>query len=133
MLIQILRPTSGPHPPTVLLVDDEPDILESLTTYLKATMPDVRVVTAASGEEAMVLLRTEIVDVVVSDLRMPGMDGIDLLKSVANRNPSVRRILITAFQEAGLEERADAAGVEALLHKPFSMSEFRELVSEGLA
>src|SRR5438093_1170981 len=120
MLVEVLRrPPGVAHPPTVLLVDDEPDILEGLRHYLEATMPGTRVLIAPCAEDALPLIEQGEIDVIVSDLRMPGMDGIELLRRVGRQFPKVRKILITAFHEADLDTRAEDAGVGALLRKPF--------------
>ncbi|MEA3190507.1 MAG: hypothetical protein QOD77_1089 [Thermoplasmata archaeon] len=129
MLVEFRRRSDG-GPPTVLLVDDEPDILESLQSYLQATLPGVRILVAANAAAALPLVSQA--DVIVSDLRMPGMDGLELLTRVRRKYPLVRRILITAFQEPSLEDRAAQAGVGAVLRKPFELNEFRETVTEAL-
>lgn len=129
MLVEIRGRADG-GPPTVLLVDDEPDILESLQSYLEATLPGVRILVAANAAAALPLVAKA--DVIVSDLRMPGMDGLELLDRVRRKYPLVRRILITAFQEPSLEDRAALAGVGAVLRKPFELNEFRETVTEAL-
>lgn len=132
MLVELRDRKGPPHPPTVLLVDDEPDILEGLSSYLEATMPGLRILTAPNAEAALVIARKDPVDVVVSDLRMPGMDGLQLLEHIHQRYPLVRRILITAFSEPGLEARAHELGVGAVMRKPFPMQEFRETLGEAL-
>lgn len=67
-------------PPTVLCVDDEPNILASLRRALRA--PDLCILTAGSGTEGLALLRESPIDVVISDMRMPGMTG----RSFSNRS-----------------------------------------------
>lgn len=117
------------HPPTVLVVDDEPDILESLSRYLRITLPGTTILTAPSAEAALPMASADDVDVVVSDVRMPGMDGLAFMRRLA---PGIHRILITAFHEPELEERAADLGVEALLWKPFDMTLLRSVVQRAL-
>lgn len=120
------------HKPTVLLVDDEPDILNSLAHYLRIALPGTLILTAANAEAALPIAKKEEIDVVVSDLKMPGMDGIELLRKLRGCFPKMRRILITAFHEPELEQRAADAGVGTLLWKPFEMAELRTVVGRAL-
>lgn len=117
---------------TVLLVDDEPDILDSLAAYIGHWIPGVEIATASGAGEALELLQARPVDLVVSDLRMPGRDGLELLDEVGARSPATCRMLITAYPEADLEERAAAIGVTRVLRKPFDLREFVQVVREAL-
>jgi len=78
---------------SVLCVDDEPSILSALRRVLRAE--GCRILTASSGAEALALLEAEPVDVVVSDMRMPVMDGARLLAEVRARWPGTARVLLT--------------------------------------
>lgn len=78
---------------TVLAVDDEPNILAALRRLFRAT--GWRILTAAGSEEALALLATEPVNAVLSDMRMPGMDGVQLLEKVRLGWPHVARLLLT--------------------------------------
>lgn len=78
---------------TLLAVDDEPNILAALRRLFRAT--DWRILTAGRAEEALELLATEPVDAVMSDMRMPGMDGVQLLERVALGWPDAARVLLT--------------------------------------
>jgi DNA-binding NtrC family response regulator len=88
----------------VLLVDDDPDALESLQQIIERS--GVTCFKAESGAEALTLLREHVVQVIVSDHDMPGMDGVELLKLVATRYPAVCRILLTARRDAETSVRA---------------------------
>ena len=80
-------------PVNVLIVDDEKDFVDMFSLRLKGQ--GQRVSTAASGQEALDVLDKQPVDVVVLDIRMPGMDGIDTLKEIKRRFPLVEVILLT--------------------------------------
>ena len=82
---------------TVLCVDDEPSILSALKRVLRSE--DCKVLQAGSGTEALALLEQHPVDVVVSDMRMPGMDGAELLAQVRARWPTTSRILLTGYAD----------------------------------
>jgi PAS domain S-box-containing protein len=93
-----------PHAPTILVVDDEPAILHALQRLFRPF--DYRVLTANGGEEGLRVLEGEAVDLVISDLRMPGMGGIEFLTRVAERWPEPVRIVLTAY---GTREESMAA------------------------
>jgi response regulator RpfG family c-di-GMP phosphodiesterase len=82
---------------TVLCVDDEPSIVSALRRLFRTS--GYRVVTALSGAEALALLEREPVDLVFSDMRMPGMDGAQLLEQVHTRWPNTARVLLTGYAD----------------------------------
>ena len=83
--------------PSILFVDDEPSILSALRRLLRP-LP-YRVLTAEGGVEALALLEREPVDLVVSDMLMPGMDGATFLEQVCQRWPTVQRLLLTGYAD----------------------------------
>lgn len=97
------------RPWVILLVDDEPDILASIKTLVEASFDSVKVLTAPSGRVGLELLERERVDLIISDLRMPGMDGIEFLYQARRHHPNLPRVMLTAF---GNEENARRAVVE---------------------
>ena len=115
---------------TVLVVDDEEEIRISLEKYL--IKHEYRVVTAANGKEAYKKYFEEKVDLIVSDIRMPVMDGIELLKIVKKGNKSVPFILITGFSEILETKNAYELGADGFLSKPFRLKEFIAIVKECL-
>jgi len=92
---------AAPAPPgwTVLCVDDEPNILSALRRALRGE--GYRVLTAGGGTEALALMEREAVDLVISDMRMPGMDGAQLLEQVHQRWPQALRMLLTGHADMG--------------------------------
>lgn len=84
---------------TVLAVDDEPNILAALRRLFRAT--GWRILTAAHAEEALALLAAEPVDAVLSDMRMPGMDGVQFLERVRQGWPRTARLLLTGQADLG--------------------------------
>jgi DNA-binding NtrC family response regulator len=87
----------------VLLVDDEPDFIAPLTNRL--ALRKLNVLNASSGEEALSTLEANPVDVVVLDVKMPGMDGIEAIRQIKKRHPLVEVIMLTghASLEASIE------------------------------
>ena len=92
------------NPRAVLLVDDDPDALDALQQVIERS--GVTCHKADNGPEALNLLREQQVQVVISDHDMPGMDGVELLKIIATRYPTVCRILLTARRDAETSVRA---------------------------
>jgi putative two-component system response regulator len=116
---------------SVLFVDDEPSILRSVErTFHDA---DLRLLTAESGERALEILGQEEIAVVVSDNRMPGMSGIDLLTRVRMLSPDTVRIMMTAF--ADLETAIAAINnseVFRFVTKPWDNDNLITVVNEGV-
>ncbi len=95
-----------PHPWVVLIVDDEPDVLDTLKDLVEQSLPGTQVLTASNGREGLEILDAERVDLVMSDFRMPGMDGLEFLFQARRMRPQVPRIMITAFGDNDLAQRA---------------------------
>ena len=118
--------------PGVLIVDDEPDILGLLAAAIAKRL-GTRVEVAPSGEDAMAKLRGNGYQVVLTDQRMPGMEGTELLQWVMAEHPKCRRILMTAFSGPDLEKKASAAGAHLVLRKPFRLEQLVEDLRRELA
>lgn len=99
------------RPWVILVVDDEPDVLKSLQSLVEGVIDGVRVLVAPSGRLGLELLDRERVDLIVSDLRMPGMDGIEFLYQARRRHGNIPRVMLTAF---GNDETARRATAETL-------------------
>ncbi len=110
-------------PKKILLVDDEPEILEICHDYLKASGYDV--VTAKDGLQGLALARREKPDLIVTDLMMPEMDGIDLIHAIRREN-NVPIIMLTARVEETDKLIGLEIGADDYITKPFSP---RELVA----
>ena len=119
------------QPAVVLLVDDEPNILTALKRVLRPEK--LRVLTATSGREALDILAAEPVDLVISDMRMPEMDGAQFLAEVVRAWPRTVRILLTGY--ADLESTIAAVnrgGIFQYLAKPWEDHELLLTVRNGL-
>jgi CheY-like chemotaxis protein len=115
---------------TVLVVDDEPSVLFALSEGLADRKRGPRVITAGNGREALALLESERVDLVLTDLRMPEMDGFELLAHLRRNRPGLPVILMTALGRAETEGRLDS--VECFT-KPFDLPSLKRKISELLA
>jgi HD-like signal output (HDOD) protein/ActR/RegA family two-component response regulator len=98
--------------PRILFVDDEPALLELFRDLLAPGHPAWTIELAASGPAALEILRARPCDVVVSDMSMPGMDGVRLLEEVASRQPAATRIMLS-----GTQEDRDRLRVTGLAHQ----------------
>jgi len=114
----------------VLIVDDEADVLWMLQKNLNKGMTDVEALVAASGEEALAVLASHPIDLVITDINMPGMNGLDLLVEINNKYPHVGVIIITAYPSNTYQSQAILAGSLKFIEKPFDIKYLRRIVEE---
>ena len=114
---------SGPQPKTrILLVDDERSILNSLSQLLSRSYNEYLIGTTESAEEAIRIVKTTKVDVVVTDFKLPGMTGLELAEAIKEVSPRTKSILITAYGTDSVVHRAQECGCLAYLEKPLDLS-----------
>jgi putative two-component system response regulator len=116
---------------TILVVDDEPNICRLLERYLGRLGHTVQ--TANSVPEAMERLTRERFDLVLTDLRLPGPSGLDLLVEVRSRAPGTRMILMSAHADISTAAAAIDRGIDQLIIKPFELEDLRSRVDSSLA
>lgn len=123
---------AAPQPAaTLLLVDDEANILSSLRRLFRPE--GYRVLTAESGDEALELIAAEPVDMVVSDMRMPGMNGAQLLARIREAYPDTVRILLTGYADiASTIDAINKGEIYRYVAKPWDDNDLRLLVREAL-
>ena len=102
----------------VLVVDDDPAVRKSIDRVLSSK--GYAVITAENGEEALRKLNEEKYDLVYTDIRMPGMSGLDVAEQVKAKRPWTPVVIITGYGTDASEARAKAAGVSGFMHKPLS-------------
>jgi signal transduction histidine kinase len=125
----ITAPTSSAPGASILYVDDETSNLVVFAAGLRG----VPVVTASSGAAALEVMRSQEIAVLISDQRMPGMSGVDLLAAVRAEFPDTVRILVTAYSD--LEAAIDAINrgqVDQYLRKPWEPVQLRQVLLQGL-
>src|SRR6267378_4888445 len=116
--------------PNILVVDDELSMRQFLTHLFQREGHTVRV--AENGRHAMALLREQPADVVISDVKMPDMGGIELLRAARELNSNIEVIMMTAFANEGTAHEAFLLGAFDFVHKPFDNDLLREKVSRAL-
>ena len=115
---------------TLLFVDDETDIVDSLHRTFRR---DFRVLLATSGEDAIALLRANPVDLIISDQRMPGLTGVDVLKTARELRPESIRILLTGYSDMeSLVACVNEAGIYKYLTKPWEPEHLKLTVTRAL-
>ncbi len=115
--------------PRILVADDEPNLRRVLAAIL--TREGYAVTQAADGAEALELLRTG-VDVVITDLKMPRVDGMEVLRTVSSEYPAVPVIMITAFGSIDNAVSAVKAGAFDFIEKPFEQEQIRQIVEKAV-
>jgi CheY-like chemotaxis protein len=116
--------------PCILTVDDDPDLRELVRELL--TAEGYIVATAADGFSALKLLKTFHVDLLLSDLQMPDMDGVDLIRRARAANPALVGVLLTAALTDDPGATMEAAGARAYLIKPDDLEQLGAIIERAL-
>ena len=117
----------------LLIVDDEETLTFSLyQTFINSPI-ECEVVTASNGQEALEKIDQGPFDVVITDIAMPGINGLDLLSMIKAKHPDTRVIVITAYGSDEREEQAYKRGAERYVEKPFDLREIREMVTKMIS
>ena len=115
----------------ILVVDDDPVIGKSFDRVLSGK--GYAVITAANGEEALGKLRSEAYDLVFTDIKMPGISGIEVAERVKASQPWLPVVIVTGYGSGDNEARATAAGVAGFLRKPLSPDMIEGTTERALA
>ncbi|NWF65583.1 MAG: response regulator [Chloroflexi bacterium] len=117
----------------VLLVDDQRDILRLLRSTLDTLgNKDIQIYEAQSGEEAMLESSRHKIDMLVTDYKLPGITGVELMHKVRARHPEVRVIFITGMTDRKMRDEMLNTGAFAIFDKPIPMADFLDSVERGL-
>lgn len=114
----------------IMVVDDEPSVLESFKMILE--IKDYAVDTFPDGPSAVAKLEKGKYDICFVDYKLPGMDGLQVLKKVKEIDSTIEVIVVTAYASEKSQSRAIQLGALEYLRKPFLMDEIYELVERGL-
>ena len=114
----------------VLVVDDEPEVTFALQVFFLGK--GYEMLTALDGLQAMRLLRQHPVDLVLLDMKMPGVNGVEVLKFIHAQLPSTKVVVVTAY-DVQFQEMVEQIGVDGFLIKPFGIQALTQVVEEVLA
>lgn len=118
------------HLASILVVDDEEDIRDGLSTLLKDS--GYRVDVAAHGLDALEKIREDDFDLVITDIRMPVMDGMEFLEKIKTKKNKIKVIMMTAFGEIETYLEALNFGAIEYINKPIKFGELRRIISKVL-
>ena len=116
----------------ILIVDNEPTVAFFLSQVMEGLSQDYNVSVAHSGEEALETLNRSHVDLLVTDLRLPGISGLELMRWVHASSPQTRTILITAYGDDKVEAEARRLEAHRYIIKPLNVDDFSQAVQEAL-
>ncbi len=115
---------------TILVVDDEPDICSELSLYL--TRKGYQVVTAPNGKEALAVYKKLKPDIVISDYKMPVMNGFDLLLNIKRTNKSAAVILMSAVVDLDPFIMTKNSAAYEFIHKPVDLNELLTIIQKKI-
>jgi len=116
----------------ILIVEDQREVSRLLRTALETLEYDLEVVEIPSGEEAVLDASRKPVDLLLSDYRLPGMSGIELISKVRSHRPQVKVILITGQTDPKIRKEIAEAGADAFFLKPVPIADFLDAVERHL-
>lgn len=116
----------------VLIIEDELELLNNLTSYLNSFDKEFEVFTALSGEEGIVVLENNPdVDLLLTDVRLPGIDGIEVVHRTVVRWPNVKIVVMTAFGSAEMRNAAEDGGALKFIEKPIDLDVLPRVLREA--
>ncbi|MEW6376185.1 MAG: response regulator [Thermodesulfobacteriota bacterium] len=112
----------------VLIVDDEETLTWSMAKSLSKDKDKYEVMIANNGREAINLLKKNKIDLVISDIRMPDINGLDLLVKIKKEHPQTKVIIMTAYGSSDVQKEANQRGSLFYVEKPFEISDIRKII-----
>ena len=119
-------------PARILLADDDPRVLLILRTTLERMKNGYEIVATRDGTEALHTITAQPFDLVITDVRMPGLDGIELVEAIRASKLNMAVIWITAYGCHKLQEECDRLDVYRCMDKPLRIGEIRQAALEAL-
>jgi DNA-binding response OmpR family regulator len=112
----------------VLIVDDEETLTWSMAKSLSKDRDKYEVMIANNGREALGLLKKDKIDLVISDIRMPDINGLDLLVRIKMEHPQTKVIIMTAYGSSDVQKEANRRGSLFYIEKPFEINDIRKII-----
>jgi DNA-binding response OmpR family regulator len=116
--------------PKLLIVDDEADVRDFARNFFRKRGVDVRI--AGSGREALDSIGAERPDLVLLDIRMEQMSGVDVVRELRRRNDPLRIIIVSGMEDESIVQEVKALGVAGFIHKPLVLEELEKVVTSEL-
>ncbi len=116
--------------PRVLLVDDEVEFVNMLASLMRMQNLDVQ--TATGGIKALQIMTSGDFDLLVTDINMPEMDGVELIREVKKIKPDLKIMVMTAYPSKGVRDESTRLGVLDYIIKPFPINDFFQLLKKRL-
>ena len=115
----------------LLIVDDESDVREFAKNFFQKRK--IEVFTAPGGKQALDLLEDHTPDLILLDVRMGEMSGIDVLKTLRKKGNRVKIIMVTGVEDPDVIQEAESLGITGYVHKPLALDELEQIVMKELA
>ncbi len=112
----------------VLVVDDEEDLTWSIAKHLSKDKDKYNLNTVNSGADALDLLKKKSIELVISDIRMPEISGLDLLMKIRENYPETKVIIMTAYGSSEIQQEANERGCFRYIEKPFEINDLRQMI-----
>ncbi len=116
----------------VLIVDDEEDLTWSISKHLSRDKDKFELIAVNSGMAALDVLAQVPVDLVITDIRMPEISGLDLLLKIRENYPQTKVVIMTAYGSSEIQEEANRRGCFKYIEKPFEIQDLRQLILDIL-
>lgn len=116
----------------VLIVDDEEDLTWSISKHLAKDKDKYDIVAVNNAHEALKILKKDAVEVVVTDIRMPEISGLDLLLKIKKNYPDTKVIIMTAYGSSEVQDEANKRGCFKYIEKPFEIQQLRKMILDAV-
>ena len=122
------------QPISILLVEDDPNACVIISSLLEMKYPKAHVCSAINGREGLDLFRTHLPEIVITDVNMPEMDGIQLLGTIGTIKPDTKAIVVTAYSDRKNIDRISSAGLHiVLIPKPIDFGALITSIDQCIA